>query len=75
LITDFYEGGDERDLVRQTEEMFEAGVRMIGLGGLGYDARPAYNRTIAKKLRKAGMDILSCTPRSWPTAMAQIMRG
>ena len=23
LITDFYEGGDERDLVRQTEEMFQ----------------------------------------------------
>jgi Mg-chelatase subunit ChlD len=75
LITDFYEGGDERDLVRQTEEMFQAGVRMIGLGALGYDARPAYNRTTAKKLRKAGMDVLSCTPEKLAECMAGIMRG
>jgi Mg-chelatase subunit ChlD len=75
LITDFYEGGDERDLVRQTEEMSQAGVRMIGLGALGYDARPAYCRTTAKKLRKAGMDVLSCTPEKLAECMARIMRG
>lgn len=75
LITDFYEGGDERDLVRQTEEMAQAGVRMVGLGALGYDARPAYNRTTAKKLRKAGMDVLVCTPEKLADCMAQIMRG
>jgi Mg-chelatase subunit ChlD len=75
LITDFYEGGDERDLVRQTEEMAQAGVRMVGLGALGYDARPAYNRETAKKLRKAGMDVLVCTPEKLADCMAQIMRG
>jgi Mg-chelatase subunit ChlD len=75
LITDFYEGGDERDLVQQTEDLAQAGVRMIGLGALGYDARPAYNRTTAKKLRKVGMDILACTPEKLADCMAQIIRG
>lgn len=75
LITDFYEGGDERDLIRQTEDMAQAGVRMVGLGALGYDARPAYNRETAKKLRKVGMDVLVCTPEKLADCMAQIMRG
>jgi Mg-chelatase subunit ChlD len=75
LITDFFEGRDERDLVRQVRTMSEAGVRMIGLGALGYDARPAYNKTTAGKLRKVGMDILVCTPEKLAECMAQIIRG
>lgn len=73
LITDFYEGRDERDLIKQTEDMSQSGIRMIGLGALGYDARPAYCRTTAKKLRKVGMDILSCTPEKLVACMAQII--
>jgi hypothetical protein len=48
---------------------------MIGLGALGYDARPAYNRATAGKLRKVGMDILCCTPENLAECMAQIIRG
>ncbi len=75
LITDFYEGRDERDLVRQVHTLAQAGVRMIGLGALGYDARPEYNKNTAGKLRKVGMDILVCTPERLAECMAQIIRG
>jgi Mg-chelatase subunit ChlD len=75
LITDFYEGRAERDLVQQVKEMAQAGLRMIGLGALGYDARPEYNKTTAAKCRKAGMDILSCTPEKLAESMAHIIRG
>jgi Mg-chelatase subunit ChlD len=75
LITDFYEGRDERDLIKQVREMCESGVRMIGLGALGYDARPEYNKTTAGKLRKVGMDILVCTPEKLAECMAEIIRG
>jgi Mg-chelatase subunit ChlD len=75
LITDFYEGRNEQDLVNQVREMAEAGIRMIGLGALGYDARPAYNKQTAGKLRKQGMDILVCTPEKLAECMAQIIRG
>ena len=75
LVTDFYEGGAERDLVNQVKEMSQAGIRMIGLGALGYDARPAFNKTTAAKCRKVGMDILSCTPERLAEAMAHIIRG
>lgn len=75
LITDFYEGRAEQDLVNQVHAMAEAGIRMIGLGALGYDARPAYNKTTAGKLRKHGMDILVCTPEKLAECMARIIRG
>jgi Mg-chelatase subunit ChlD len=75
LITDFYEGRAERDLVNQVKEMAQAGIRMIGLGALGYDARPEFNKTTASKCRKVGMDILSCTPEKLAEAMAHIIRG
>jgi uncharacterized protein with von Willebrand factor type A (vWA) domain len=75
LITDFYEGRAEADLVRQVREMAESGIRMIGLGALGYDARPEYNRATAGKLRKVGMDVLVCTPERLAECMAEIIRG
>ena len=75
LITDFYEGRSESDLVAQVRDMSASGIRMIGLGALGYEARPEYNKTTAGKCRKVGMDILSCTPEKLAEAMAQIIRG
>jgi Mg-chelatase subunit ChlD len=75
LITDFFEGRAESDLVAQTRLMADGGVRMIGLGALGYDARPFYNKTTAGKLRKVGMDILVCTPEKLAECMARIIRG
>jgi Mg-chelatase subunit ChlD len=75
LITDFFEGRDERDLIAQARVLADAGVRLIGLGALGYDARPAYNKSTAGKLRKQGMDILVCTPEKLAECMAHIIRG
>jgi Mg-chelatase subunit ChlD len=75
LITDFYEGRNENDLVAQTRLMADGGIRMIGLGALGYDARPAYNKPTATKLTKVGMDVLVCTPEKLAECMAQIIRG
>ncbi len=77
LITDFMGGSarPESNLVHQVKEMSQSGIRMIGLGALGYEARPEYNKTTATKCRKAGMDILSCTPEKLAEAMAHIIRG
>jgi Mg-chelatase subunit ChlD len=75
LISDFYEGALEKEMVRNIRDMAAAGIRMIGLGALGYDARPEYNKSAAAKCRKAGMDILSCTPEKLAEAMARIIRG
>ncbi len=75
LITDFYEGRPEQDLIRVVRRLVDANVRMVGLGALGYDAQPQYNRQTAAKLRKEGMDILICTPEKLAEAMGQIIAG
>jgi Mg-chelatase subunit ChlD len=75
LITDFFEGRPEEDLVHQVRTMSQSGIRMIGLGALGYNARPQYNKVTAKKLRKVGMDILVCTPERLAECMSRIIRG
>lgn len=75
LITDFCEGGTPGELERQIEDLADAGVRCIGLGALGSDARPAYDKVAAARCRKAGMDILVCTPERLAEAMAEIIRG
>lgn len=75
LITDFFEGGSDTELVQQVGAMATAGVRMIGLGALGYDARPEYNKATAARCRKVGMDILVCTPERLAEAMSTIIRG
>ncbi len=74
-ISDFYEGRLERDLIDQTRLMFDSGIRMIGLGALGYDARPEYNKSTASRLRKVGMDILICTPERLADCIGAIIRG
>lgn len=74
-ISDFFEGRAERDLIDQTRVMFDSGIRMIGLGALGYDARPEYNKPTAAKLRKVGMDILVCTPERLADCIGAIIRG
>jgi Mg-chelatase subunit ChlD len=75
LITDFYEGRPEQDLVRAVRKLADANVRLVGLGALGYDAQPQYNRQTAGKLRKEGMDILVCTPERLAEAMGKIIAG
>jgi Mg-chelatase subunit ChlD len=75
LITDFYEGRPEADLLRAATRLADSNVRMVGLGALGYDAQPQYNRQTAGKLRKIGMDILVCTPERLAECMGKIIRG
>ena len=65
----------EADLIREVKFLAESGVRMVGLGALGYDARPEYHKATASKCRKVGMDVLVCTPEKLAESMATIIRG
>jgi hypothetical protein len=61
--------------VQHVRELSESGVRPIGLGALAYDARPDFNRHLAKRLRKVGMDILVYTPETLTETLARIIQG
>lgn len=73
LISDFYEGALEDDMVRIVGEMSRSGIHTIGLAALSYDARPEYCKRTALRLRKAGMDIMVTTPEQLADCMARII--
>ena len=77
LISDFYEDDERMEnlMVDQARYLNDSGVRLVGLAALGYNARPFYKQSAAAKLRRAGMDILACTPEQLAECMARIIRG
>jgi len=75
LVSDFYEGRRESELLLEAQALIDAGVRIVGLAALGHDARPEYDRALAQKLRKLGADVLVCTPEHLADCMARIIAG
>jgi Mg-chelatase subunit ChlD len=70
LISDLYEGGDPREMLKRAEELVHAGVQVITLLALSDTGRPSYNEANAAAL--AGLDIpaFACTPDLFPDLMA-----
>jgi Mg-chelatase subunit ChlD len=62
LISDFYEGGDAADLVRQVGALRQAGVQCLGLAALDDRAQPDYDRDMAQRLADVGMPVGAMTP-------------
>ena len=74
LISDLYEGGVERELLRQAAEMVESGVTMITLLALSDSGAPAYDRALGAKLAALGVPSFACTPDQFPGLMAAAIR-
>ena len=62
LVSDFYEGGSEYDLVRRVKALTGSGVKVLGLAALDSQATPAYDREMAARLVNAGAQIGAMTP-------------
>lgn len=75
LISDLYEGGNEKALVQRTAQLRAAGVTFIVLLALSDDGSPSFDRRLAEQL--AGLDIPSfaCTPDRFPDLMAAAIQG
>ncbi len=62
LVSDFYEGGDERRLVRAVRGLAEQGTHVLGLAALDEEANPDYDRELAQRLADAGAHVGAMTP-------------
>ncbi len=74
LITDLYEGGDEKELISRIANLKRQGVNVITLLALSDDGRPSYDEHLAKIF--AGMDcpVFACTPDQFPDMMATALK-
>jgi Mg-chelatase subunit ChlD len=76
LLTDLYEGGNARELVRRLEEMMESGVRVVCLLALSDGGgTPCYDADLAGRLAEVGMPCFACTPKKLPDLLEGAMKG
>jgi Mg-chelatase subunit ChlD len=70
LVSDLYEGGNPKDMLRRTDELVRSGVQMIALLALSDDGRPGFHAGNAAALARLGVPAFACTPDLFPDLMA-----
>ncbi|MDO4700144.1 MAG: VWA domain-containing protein [Moraxella sp.] len=74
LITDLYEGGDEKALIGRVANLVKQGVNVITLLALSDDGRPSYDDNLAKTFANMGLPVFACTPERFPDLMATALK-
>ena len=70
LVTDLYEGGNERRMRQRMAELVASGVQFIVLLALNDDGAPIYDQQPAEDLASLGVPAFACTPDQFPDLMA-----
>lgn len=70
LVTDLYEGGDEREMRKKFVSLINSGVQLIVLPALNDDGAPSYDKSNAEFLATIGIPTFACTPDKFPDLMA-----
>lgn len=75
LVSDFYEGGSQAELVRRVRTLVGAGTRVLGLAALDRQAEPAYDRAMAEQLVAAGARVGAMTPGELAAWLAEQLQA
>ncbi|MNU87904.1 VWA domain containing CoxE-like protein [compost metagenome] len=71
LITDLYEGGNEKEMLSRVDQIVESGVAIICLLALNDDGTPSYDHQMAKEFNKRNIPVFACTPDLFPDMMSR----
>ncbi|MCB0514575.1 MAG: VWA domain-containing protein [Chitinophagales bacterium] len=74
LITDLYEGGNEKEMLQRVKDIAHSGVQMICLLALNDDGCPSYDHSNAKELANLNVPVFACTPDLFPELMAAAIK-
>jgi hypothetical protein len=74
LVTDLFEGGDEKQLLRRLAALERSGVGVIVLLALTDQGAPGYSADTAGKVAALGIPAFACTPDQFPDLMAAALR-
>lgn len=75
LISDLYEGGVRKGLLRRLSEMHEEGVKVITLLALTDSGKPDYDVNLGREISKLGIACFACTPDRLPDLVAAALKG
>jgi Mg-chelatase subunit ChlD len=75
LITDLYEGGDEKAMLMRAAAIKQSGVNLVVLLALSDEGQPAYDAKLAGAIAGLGCPVFACTPDQFPAMMASALTG
>ena len=70
LISDLYEGGDAKEMLKRVGTLVASGVQMIGLLALNDEGAPMFDQNHAAAFAALGIPAFACTPDLFPELMA-----
>ncbi len=73
LISDLYEGGNEKQMLRRAAALVNSGVQVVTLLALSDDGAPSYSHNVAEVFAELGIAAFACTPNVFPDLMAAVM--
>ncbi len=74
LITDFFEGAPEQQLLSAARKLVESGVTCLGLAALDENANPTYDHAMAGRLVRLGWHVAAMTPGELANWVAEKVR-
>jgi Mg-chelatase subunit ChlD len=74
LISDLYEGGNQKEMLARAATIAGSGVQMICLLALDDHGAPDYDHSVAAELASFGVPCFACTPDLFPDLMAAAIK-
>jgi hypothetical protein len=75
LITDLFEGGNGRELVRRMDDLKAAGVKAVCLLALSDSGVPCHDENMARRFTEVGVPCFGCTPKMLPVLLEGALKG
>ncbi|MCA3005835.1 MAG: VWA domain-containing protein [Planctomycetaceae bacterium] len=75
LISDLYEGGDQKAMLKRVRQITTSGVKMVALLALGDHGAAIFDTTVASKIAAMGVPSFACTPDRFPDLLAAALQG
>lgn len=74
LISDLFEGGNEKEMLQRMASFRASGVQIISLLALNDQGAPNYDKHIAAQLAQLDIPTFACTPDLFPDLMASALK-
>ena len=74
LITDLFEGGNKRELLRRMAELVNDNVNIVTLLALNDDGAPFFDNELAAQFASLGIPSFACTPDMFPDLMGAALQ-
>ncbi len=74
LITDLYEGGNEKEMLKRAASIKAKGVTFITLLALSDEGAPSYDKSIAQQFYSLDIPTFACTPDQFPDLMSAAIK-